>query len=44
MKCKIKLDIIKILTLEFELSAGKKEEEKNDDEKKQPPAPTAPSK
>ena len=44
MKCKVKLDIIKILTLEFELSAGKKEEEKNDNEKKQPPAPSTPSK
>lgn len=44
MKCRIKLDIIKILTLEFELSAGKKDEEKVDEQKKEPPAPTTPSK
>lgn len=41
MKCKVKLEIIKILTLEFELSAGKKEDDVKEDTKKEPPAPVA---
>lgn len=40
MKCKIKLEVAKVLTLELELSTGKKEEEKVD-EKKESTAPVA---
>lgn len=41
MNCKIKLEIIKLLTLEFELSTVKKEKE---DVKKELPPPATPSK
>ena len=45
MKCKLKLELAKILTLEFELSAGTDKKEEKVDEKKESPAPTtAPSK
>lgn len=40
MKCKVKLDIVKLLTLELEFSAGKKEDDKEDTKKE--PAPAAP--
>jgi hypothetical protein len=41
MKCKLKLELAKILTLEFELSAGKDKKEETVDEKKESPAPAA---
>lgn len=44
MKCKIKLEIAKILTLELELSAGKEDKEKEDVKKEPPAANPAPSK
>lgn len=45
MKCKLKLELAKILTLEFELSAGKdKKEEKVDDKKDLPANAAVPSK
>ena len=44
MNMKIKLEIAKILTLEFECSSSVKKKEEQADEKKEPPAPTTPSK
>ena len=44
MKCKIKFEIAKILTLEFELSAGKDKEEKVDEKKDSSDPAVAPSK
>ena len=41
MKCKLKLELAKILTLEFELAAGKDKKEEKVDEKKESPAPAA---
>ena len=44
MNMKIKLEIAKILTLEFECSSSVKKKEEQADEKKEPSAPTTPSK
>jgi len=45
MKCKLKLEIAKILILDFELSSGKDKEVKVDDkEQTAAPADAAPSK
>lgn len=44
MNMKLKLEIAKILTLEFECSSGKKKEEQANEKKESPAANTAPSK
>jgi len=45
MKCKLKLELAKVLILDFELSSGKdKEEVKVDEHKESAPADAAPSK
>lgn len=46
MKCKLKLELAKVLILDFELSSGKEKEEKVDDKKESAPsdAPSKPSK
>ena len=44
MKCKLKLEIAKILILDFELSSGNDKEEKVDEKKESPAADAAPSK
>ena len=44
MKCKLKLELAKVLILDFELSSGKDKEVKVDEQKESAPADTAPSK
>lgn len=44
MQIKIKLEVLKLLSLEFELSSPGKKKEDKADEKKELPAPSTPSK
>jgi hypothetical protein len=44
MQIKIKLEVLKLLSLEFELSSPGKKKEGDSNEKKELPAPSTPSK